>query len=178
MQTSEMRPRLLAFLAVLAFFGLIWLYVREFPVFSNTIGAGRLVGGSIVAGLAAATFILYFLRRRLMPWKRHLPEVFFIGLLLPLFAPLFGSLLNRAVGKTENQSFEFVAEGPYIASNYGILKGEKLRPTGYGLIVKENGRELKFKYKTQPYYPLTKPGETILLPVRTGLFGFRVVLLK
>lgn len=178
MQTPDIRPRMLAVLAVLLFFGLIWLYVLEFAVFFNTIGVSRLVGVSLLAGLIAAALLLYLLRRRLMPWERHLPEVFSIVLFLPLFAPLLGSLLNRTMGKTENQSFEFVSEGPYIASNYGILKGEKLRPTGYALIVKENGRELKFKYKSQPYYPLTKPGETILLPVRTGLFGFRVVQLK
>ncbi|HRI59140.1 MAG TPA: hypothetical protein PK228_05445, partial [Saprospiraceae bacterium] len=83
-----------------------------------------------------------------------------------------------ALGTTGNQSFEFVSETPYLASNYGVLKGEKLQPTGYYLMVKENGREIRFKYKLQSYYPLTKPGEKILLPVRKGLFGCRVILLQ
>jgi hypothetical protein len=175
---SELRPRLFAFLGMLALFALAWLYAREFPIFFNTIGFGKLLAGSVIAAFLLAVGILYHFRERLTPWERHLPEVFFILLLPLIFAPLFGSLLNRSIGKTEFQPFEFVSEVPYFASNYGVLKGEKIQPTGYVLLAKENGRSHKFKYKTQAYYPLTKPGETILLPVRTGLLGFRVVLLK
>lgn len=175
---TDQRARLFAFLAVIAFFGLAWLYVREFDVFSNTIGAKGLVFGSMFAGAMVAGVVLWRWRERFAPLERHLPEVLFIVFFSILFAPLFGSLLNRALGTTGNQSFEFVSETPYLASNYGVLKGEKLQPTGYYLIVKENGRELRFKYKAQSYYPLTSPGEKILLPVRKGLFGCRVVLLK
>lgn len=173
-----MRPRLLALLAVLVFFGLIWLYVREFAVLSNTIGAKNLVLGSVLVAALLAAAALWRWRERFKPWERHIPEVLFVLIFSVLFAPLFGSVLNRTLGKTGHQSFEFVSETPYIASNYGILKGEKLKPTGYYLTVKERGRALRFRYKTQSYYPLTKPGETVLLPVRRGLFGYRVVLLK
>ena len=178
MKESDTGFKIRAFIAVLAFFALIWLYVREFAVLSNTIGGKSLVLGSMVVGATMAGGALWRWRERFTPWERHLPEVLLILVFSVLFAPLFGSLFNRALGKTANQSFEFVSETPYLASNYGVLKGEKIRPTGYYLTVKEKGRELRFKYKTQSYYPLTKPGETILLPVRTGLFGYRIVLLK
>lgn len=178
MQLTDIRFKLLAWLAILVFAGLMWLYVREFAVLSNTIGAKWLVIGSmLVAGLAAGGALWHW-RERFTPWERHLPEVLIILVFSVLFSPLFGSLLNRTVGKNDFQPFEFVSEMPYLASNYGILKGEKLQATGWFLTVKENGRTQWFKYKTQPYYPLTKPGETILLPVRTGLFGCRTVLLK
>lgn len=176
--SPDIRSRLFALLAVLLFIALTSLYVFEFPVLSNTLGVGRLVVGSlIVAGLVAAV-VLWFWRERFKPWERHLPEVLFIALFCPIFAPLAGSLLNRSLGKIEYQPFEFIAEMPYFASNYGLLKGEKLEPTGYFLTVRENGQGYRFKYKGQPYYPITKPGETILLPVKKGLFGFRVVVLK
>jgi hypothetical protein len=168
----------MALLAVLAFIGLTWLYVREFAVLSNTIGAKSLVFGSMLAGALVAGAALWRWRDRFTPWERHLPEVLLILVFSVLFAPLFGSLLNRALGTSGNQSFEFVSETPYLASNYGVLKGEKLQPTGWFLTVKANGRLHRFKYKSQSYYPLTQPGETILLPVRTGLFGCRLVLLK
>ncbi|MFN0035993.1 MAG: hypothetical protein ACKVUS_13100 [Saprospiraceae bacterium] len=71
-----------------------------------------------------------------------------------------------------------MAETAYFASGYGILKGEKLKPTGWRLTVRQGRRERRLKYKSQAYYPLTKPGEEILLPVRRGIFGARVVLLK
>lgn len=92
-----------------------------------------------------------------------------------LFAPLFGSLLNRSLGESTTQSFDFVAETAYFASGYGILKGEKLSPTGWRLTVREGKTERRLKYKKQAYFPLTKPGDKILLPIRRGVFGVRVV---
>ena len=167
--------RLLALAGVLFFFGLVWLYTREFPVFGNTIGVRGLLIGCLLSGALAGGALLYALRHRLMPWENHLPEVFTLLFFSILFIPLLGSLLNRAGGQVEYQPFEFVSETPYIASNYGLLKGEKIKPSGYALHVKENGRLYRFQYKTQAYFPLTKPGETVLLPVRKGLLGFRVV---
>ena len=175
---SESRTRLFALLAVLVFFGLVWLYTREFSVLYNTIGGKMLVGVAMPAGLVIAGGILWRRRDRFTPWERHLPEVLFILLFCVLFAPLFASLLNRSLGTTQYQSFLFISESPYLASNYGVLKGEKIKPTGYYLTVAEDGRALKFKYSSQPFYPITRPGDTILLPVRKGLFGFRVILLE
>ena len=175
--TPDSRNRLLALLAVVALFGLVWLYVREFAVLYNTIGAGKLVAGSVFAAAILIGLVLWRWRERFSPLERHLPEVIFLIVFGLLFAPLFGSLLNRSLGSDTHQSFEFVSEVPFLASNYGVLKGEEPRPSGYYLTVKDAGRYLEFKYKTQVYYPLTKPGETILLPVREGLFGFRVITL-
>lgn len=170
--------RLIAAAAVLVFFGLVWLYTREFPVFSNTIGVRALVMVSCVAGALTGAAFVYALRQRLTPWDRHWPEVG-VMLAFPLiFAPLFGSMINRAGGAREHQSFEFISEQPYISSNYGLLKGEKIKPTGYRLYVRESGRVLKFQYKSQAYYPLTRPGEAVLLPVRKGVLGFRVMELR
>ena len=170
--------KLYALAGVLVFFSLIWLYTREFPVFSNTIGFRWLLTGSLVLGALAGGVLLYVLRQRLTPWDNHLPELFIILFFSILVMPLLGSLLNRAGGTRSFEPFEFESEMPYIASNYGLLKGEKIRPSGYALRVKENGRIYRFQYKSQAYYPLTKPGEKVLLPVRKGLLGFRVVELK
>ncbi len=163
---------------VLVFFGLIALYVREFPVFSNTIDAGQLVVTGLIAGAVLAGGLLYALRRRLTPLTNHVPELMTILVFTVLLGPLMLSLLNRLGGRESYQSFEFLAETPYLASNYGFLKGEKLRPTGYHLQVREKGRLLRFKYKTQAYYPNTQPGDPVLLPVRKGLLGYRVMTLR
>lgn len=164
--------------AVAALFLLIWLYVREYAVFSNTIGVGRLVAVACIVGAILAGGLIYALRRRLTPWNRHWPEVFLLLFAGVLFAPLFGSLLNRAGGRTENQSFEFLAETPYLASRYGLLKGEAVQPTGYRLDVREQGQLRSFRYRTQAYFPNTKAGDPVLLPVRRGLFGVRVMMLR
>lgn len=171
-------PPWLSFLTVLVFFAIMWLYVREFAVLSNTIDVKWLVAGAMLAGVALASAAIWRWRERFTPWGRHLPEVALILVFSVLFAPLFGSLLNRAFGKDEFQTFEFVSETAYFASGYGILKGEKWKPTGWRLVVREGGRERRLKYKRQAYYPLTKPGEQILLPVRKGFFGVRVAMLQ
>lgn len=168
-------PRLLAFIAVLFFFFLTWRYVREFAVLSNTIGVRGLAIGSVLTVLALAAAALWHWRNRFTPLNRHVPEVLFILIFSALFAPLFGSLLNRSLGRDGEQSFEFVAETAYYASGYGVLKGEKLKPTGWRLTVRDRGQERRFKYKTQAYFPLTPPGETVLLPMRYGIFGVNVM---
>jgi len=177
-QPLPLPTRLLAIAAVLLLFTLIWLYTQEFRVFTNTIGVKRLVLGAFFVGALAATSILYALRHRLSPWENHLPETFFIAAFCVLFAPLFASLLNRAAGPLENQSFIFVSEMPYLATSYGILRGQPLKATGIRLIVKKEGRTYRFQYKSQEYFPLSKPGDRVLLPVRKGLLGAEVVELK
>ncbi len=178
MRINDLPAKLTAFGLVIAFGALIWLYTREFPVFTNTIGAGRLVFGAMIAGALLAAAALYAFRERLRPWDRHVPEIATVLVFTTLFAPLFASLLNRAGGPVEHQSFEFVSEIPYLSSNYGLLKGEKIEPTGMRLLVKEDGKLYRFQYKKQPYFPITEPGERILLPMRKGLLGFRVLELK
>ncbi len=173
-----MKMELTAIAGTAVFVGLLWLYVREFPVFSNTIGLRPLLVGSITVAALGAGALLYALRERFSPWRRHVPETALIVSGFLLFAPLFGSLFNRLAGRPAYEPFTFVAEIPYLASRYGVLKGEHIQPTGYHLTVRsESGQTHRFRYRQQAYYPITKPGESILLPVRKGLFGVRVVTL-
>lgn len=170
--------RLYALAGVLIFFGLIWLYTREYAVFTNMINTRWLVAGALVAGAAAGGGILLGLRHKFQPWDKHVPEFFTILFFSMVFAPLFASLFNRAWGRQSYEPFVFVAEVPYLASGYGFLKGQPVKPAGFELLVKEKERLLHFRYKKQRYFPLSQPGDTVLLPVRTGLLGFRVVELK
>ena len=171
----SLRFRLLALAGTALFVGLIALYVREFPVLSNTLGVQRLVLGAIAAGLALGGGLWYRWRARFSPAQNHTPEILSTLILPALFMPLFASLLNRAGGPVAHESFEFISEVPYIASKYGVLRGETLRPTGYYLTVAERGRQYRLRYSQQAFYPITHQGETVLLPVRRGLLGFRVV---
>lgn len=170
--------RFSAFLLVAALVGLIALYVKEFAVFARTLRVGGLVVGSMMVAGVLIGAAVYALRHRLQPWARHGTEVALLTVFGLLFAPLAGSLLNRAGGATVYQNFEFVNEVPYMTAGYGVLKGEKIRPTGYRLWVREGERLHRLRYKKQAYFPLTLPGEQISLPVQTGLFGVRVVWLE
>jgi hypothetical protein len=177
MNISDKYPRLFALGLTIAFFGLVWLYYRELNVFSNSIKVRYMVLGSLCFSLMASGLFLWWKRDRFTPWDRHLPEFFFILLMPMLFAPLFGSLLNRRLGHSGNQSFIFVSETPFIATGYGLIKGEEPKVNGYFLIVKdEYGVRHRFKHKKRAF-PLTQPGELVYLPVRWGILGITVVML-
>lgn len=176
MTTSGPRFYIPALGSVLLFFGLVYLYTREFSILSNTIGAIWLIIGSMMVMALLGAGLIWRFRERFTPWSRHVTEIALLLLFSMLFAPLFGSLLNRTLGKSENQSFTFIAETPYIASGYGFMKNTSLKPTGYFLEVSDrSGQRLRLRYKKQAYYPITRRGDPILLPVRRGLFGVRVV---
>ncbi|MBK6995001.1 MAG: hypothetical protein IPH31_08740 [Lewinellaceae bacterium] len=104
--------RLLSFLAVVLFSLLLWVYVREFAVLSNTLEVKALVIGSMLVVAALTGGALWYWRERFTPFERHFPEVVLILVFSVLFAPLFGSLLNRSLGKDENQSFELWLKRP------------------------------------------------------------------
>jgi hypothetical protein len=181
-ETFVLPPNLMlrfsAFLLVAVVIGLIALYVREFTVFARTLEVFGLVVGSMIAGLLLIGAGIFGLRRRLQPWERHGTELALVAVFGMLFAPLLGSLLNRATGPMEYRTFDFVSETPYMTAGYGVLKGEKIQSTGYRLRVREGERVYRLRYKKQAYFPLNRPGDTISLPVRVGLFGVRVLELE
>ena len=152
--------------------------MREFPVFSNTLEVKRLVLISMLAAVVLAAAAVWLNRSRFMPWEEHFPTAVMILIFCLVFAPLFGSLLNRGLGHTENQTFDFVSETAYFAFGYGVLKGEKLKPRGWKLLLREGEQEWRLSYKGQAYFPLTKPGEQINLSIKRGFLGVRVVSLK
>jgi hypothetical protein len=178
-QELSVKARIGTIAAVAALFVSIGLYVREFPVFYNTINVQYLLTGAAISGLVIAGAILYFFRARFTPFGRHVPEVLLVGVTLVLFAPLFASLLNRGLGRMENQSFEFMDETPFSTTGgFGLWRTNQIKRSGFSLEVRENGNLLRFRYKKQRYFPITRPGEFVLLPVCQGLFGIRVVRLE
>lgn len=170
-----MTTRLYALAGVLVFLGLMWLYTREFAYFSNTIGIKTLLWGSFAVGLALSGGALYLKRDRFSPVSRHYPELIFIMVMSALFAPLFGSLLNRTLGTKTFSEFKFISETAYIATGYGLIKDEAIKPTGWVLTVNDNNTVRQFRYKKQAYYPISQPGDIISLPVTRGLFGVKVI---
>jgi hypothetical protein len=178
MEEITLKFKLTAFAGLLSSFGLIYLYVKEFPVFSNTIGVKSLIIGSFIVAAICATLLLFLLRKKLNPWQEHWMQIVFLVFPMLFFSPLIGSWLNRSSGQNKGESFEFVSESPYIAEAYGVIKNQKLKPAGYMLIAKQQGKTYQFRYKSQAYYPLSKPGDDIVVPIKTGLFGVKMVDLR
>ncbi len=166
--------------AVLFLIALLGLYVREFPVFDNIIGVARLVFTAMAITVGCALFLLFLNRKRIAAMEDKLPLIFAVVIFPAIFAPLFGSLANRlGASEADERSFIFQKEEQFRMSRFGFLKSlQKEPPTGYHLFVRDGEKKYRFRYKKQAYFPLTKPGEVVLLPVKTGLFGFPIVDLK
>ena len=167
---------LLGFGAVLLVIGLIVLYVFEFRFFDRTLEFNRLFVGSMLLGGVAGFLLGYRFRGA----GRELIEkvqlyVFFI-VLCALFAPLFGSLSNRLLSwrGTRDVSVEFVNEEPRFASPYGVIIDEPLEANRYYLFFYKDGVLYRIKTDTL-HYPDLESGDTIVLPMRRGLWGFDVV---
>ncbi|MEZ4919956.1 MAG: hypothetical protein R2792_12710 [Saprospiraceae bacterium] len=173
-----MKTRLLAIGIVGLFFFLIYLYVREFPVFSNTLNIQALWLYAALTGCVILVLVYFIFNHRIRFIKQQRPEWVALIVCSFLFSPLWVSLLNRSIGETKYESFEFIREEAYFASGYGFIKGEPMKPTGYRLQVKYGDKTYQFKYKSQAYYPLSKRGDSILLPIKHGLLGIQIMKLK
>ncbi|MEZ4892241.1 MAG: hypothetical protein R2778_04410 [Saprospiraceae bacterium] len=133
---EQRNPYRTAALLTIAFFVLIYLYVQEFPILSNTVGGKYLVIASMVVGLLLSLMFIFYNKTRFQPYDHHRPDITFIIVCSMFFAPLLGSWLNRSLGTTTDQSFKFISEKPFYASGYGVIKGEKMKVSGYHLLVK------------------------------------------
>ena len=175
-----MKKKQIRLLLVPAIILLFWLYVREFHVFDNTIGIKQLALSSIAVALVGSAVFLFFWRKKIAVLEDKLPIIFAALIFPALFAPLFGSLINRlGASEPSERSFIFQKETPFRMSRFGFLAMlQQESPSGYHLFVEENGKNYRFTYQKQAYFPLTKPGEIVLLPVETGLLGFPIVSLK
>lgn len=174
----DLRTRMYAILGVLGFVACVLAYVREFPHLNNTIGVGKLVFWAMLAALLATLAAIVVKRQRFLPLKKHLPELVLVLIVPILFAPLAASCLNRWVGRDGYHSFEFLSEKPFIPGNIALFDRRQPRPDGWELFVREGYTGYKFRYRKQAYFPISKSGDNIQLPVRRGLFGFEVVVLE
>lgn len=168
-------PFLHAVLSVLVLSFFIWRYVMEFDVLSNTLELKELLLISMGVMLVIVVGGIVVFRSRFLPWDEHYAEVVMLIVFGLLFAPLFGSILNRSMGKNTQQTFELVSEKAYFSQGYGILKGDTLKPAGWRLRLREGSEIHKLRYKDQAHFPNLRPGESLVLPIREGVLGVRVV---
>lgn len=171
----EWKYKLRAWLAVLLLLLLVASYVLEIQWFENTFGAGRLIVGSLATGLAAGSCTAFFLQKKARGRLSKI-QLWVALLLLPtLFAPLVGCRLNRGLssGKLHFREFQFLEEKPFSRGIYGIVRGETVKTEGYFIFLQDETQVHKLRSKT-PQFLGTQRGETVKIPVRTGLFGLEV----
>lgn len=168
--------KILAWLGMLAFVGLITVYTFEFHWIENTFDAGKLVSRSVFAGVLAGILTGFLWRKKADDLVARL-RLWSACLLLPaMFAPLIGSLTNRLLSPHPERLIhvEFWQETAYAEERFGFIKGEKVEPEGYYIFVVRDGEIKRFDSKI-PRFPSVQRGDQIELPVKKGLWGFDVL---
>lgn len=166
----------IAFAALIGIVGLITAYVFEFRYLSNTIGAGKLIGFSALAGSLLAAMVARPLALRESDGIGKLRLWLGLALMGAMFGPLFGSWLNRLPSRREPVVIQarFIEEKPYAQRPFGVLEGETVEPDGYYIFVLFEDAIHRFQSPVQRFRN-AKKNEMVELPMRKGLLGFRLV---
>lgn len=171
------RPNYLkAFAVVLLLLGGVVLYALEFRYFNLTLQVRSLVLWSVAAGVVLGAFLGYRYQRKTREQVEKIQIYAFFILLSAVFMPLLGSLSNRLLSLSEIAPVpvEFLQEEARYADRFGITKGDTVRPNEYFLFFYKDGDIHRIK-TTTPEFSGKERGDTILLPIRKGLWGYEIV---
>jgi len=170
------RYKILAWLAVLALFGIVYTYVLEFEYFSNTFQSDTLIYKSVLAAVILGSIMAWRFAKGVKDIAGKM-QVWTSFLVLPILtAPLAGSLANRLLSPypIEIKQLGFFQEKAFASSAMGFIEGEKTEPEGYFVFVVYNGKLERLKSKIPRFIGL-EPGGSVSIPIQKGLFGYEVV---
>ncbi|MDX1942335.1 MAG: hypothetical protein SFU99_17350 [Saprospiraceae bacterium] len=173
---NNILPYFIYIAILLGIVGLIVLYVFEFEYFNRTFQVGTMTFWSMLIGIAFGLLVA----RRFLKSANDLIDRVRVVLLctvgIAIFMPLFASLSNRlwSFHPTTPVAVEFVESEAYIGSALGLMRGEKITPTGHRTFVYRDTKLLKIQTK-EALFPEAQRGDTVQLPVKKGLWGFEFV---
>lgn len=157
------------------FFGVIFLYVREFTFINNTMRlADFLLIGFMTSFVFASLFIL--IKHKIVS-SLFEKFVFSIGVIVIFFmlTPLLLSLLNRMFG--ENQStptaYKLLSTSNRSQQMYGVLDSATLTLDGMRVRVATDQGEESFYLKDMSSFWIDQ--DSIYLQMRLGVFGYQYV---
>ncbi len=158
-------------LIVAVFIGLIILYVREFPYFSNTLHVGSLVRRAILAAavLGLLSLTAGYATGTLDKADRRLHA--FLLLAAMAFAPLVASFTNRmgAARRPYSVTFDYIGQKAKYIALFGARKGQPADT--YWLYVRREGRD--YMFRTRGTAPMSaRTGSRVRLLFRRGLWGY------
>ena len=170
-QQSSKESYVLLTIGVLLFFGLIVLYVFEFPFLTNTRDVQKLVKTSVSygLGLVAAAVILGYLTKMLHKDSLRLHIFFSIAFLA--FCPFFMSFSNRKLStkKPYSESYSYIGQKGYYMELFSM--GKKPRFDTYWLYLIKNDKE--YKFRTNSELPQSaSAGSKVRLVMNQGFWGF------
>jgi hypothetical protein len=166
-----------ALLILLAFLGVMFLYVLEFRYLGSTLGADKLVVGSMLAGAVLGAAAAFFFRSRV--WSPLERFQLFTGLIIlsAVIAPLPGSLTNRLLSwhAPRHETVEFIELSARYVSRFGLEEGDRPEPNQYFLFFNLDGDQYRVPVEESQYSGYSR-GDSLQLLLKKGLWGFDIVL--
>lgn len=170
-----LKERLTYTSAGLAMLGLVVIYALEFSWFNRTLDMSSLAFYSMGAGGGIGLALGYYVARQEYGLTEKIQIYIFFGLSCTIFGPLGGSLSNRLLSPPGKPTpVEFVSQSARYASRSGPVPGEKPAPNAF---------DIEFYYRQEirkissltPYPDALERGDTVLVRIKPGLWGYEVI---
>lgn len=160
-----------AFLILFLMLFLIFLYVIEFPYFSNTFQIESLIVRSLLFFLPIGIGLGYLFSKKAKDATDKLQVYVFFIIFSLILAPLFGSLSNRLFSFSDPKKMEFELEqqSTYMASRFGKLEDQE--NDGYYIMFYKDQKLERIKTKNLIFLEAEK-GDRISIPIKKGFWGY------
>lgn len=153
------------------------VYTFEFQYFNRTLHMRTLAVLAMIVGAGAGAGVAFRLQRLATDWLERVQ--IFVGCIFAaiILMPLLASLSNRLLSfrATKNIAVEFVEEEPYYGSRFGIRSADgQAKPSHYRSFIYRDRDLLKIQTRNA-LFPDASRGDTVLLPIKKGRWGFEFV---
>lgn len=163
-------------LGALAFIALPVLYAIEFGYLNRTFYAGRMMMIAVIAGLCIGVLLGFRFQKSALDAVGRM-RTFAVCIVVPVLTlPLLTSLSNRLLSfhPVQKVQVEFVEESPRYSSRFGAASSEAAQANSYFTFFYKDQELLKIQTR-QSLFPEAQRGDTVILPIKKGLWGFEIV---
>jgi len=148
----------------------IVLFAFELPHFNNTFRLGRMFLCSTIVAVVTGTFIILKIKQTFKDTVDaiRVSLMMYLGLIALTF--LIAHVLNRNIthGQTRTETYPFLEHRLYRISDSELAKENTF------LTFIEVDNDMKRIVSRGPIYNETSKNQNVTIPVKTGLFGFKV----
>ena len=156
--------------------GLIVLTVFEFPHFSNTLHVKSLVIISLLIGALIGAFLGWRFSRSVFDLLDKVKIILIMTVFCMIFMPTLASLSNRLFTNKPiiEQPAQLVKLEEYRSDRFGHYLGQDPEPTGYFTTVVLGNELFRIRSKKNIFAGAQR-GDTLLVPIRKGLWGYSFI---
>ncbi len=161
---------------VLAFITLPFLYALEMQHWNRVLHAGRLLSIAAVIGLMVGILIGFQFQKKETEAVGRIRAYAVSIVLAVIVCPLLASWSNRLLSfhAVQEVPVEFVEESARYSSRFGASSGESAQ-TNFYITFFYKEQELLNIHTQESLFPNAERGDTVVLPIKKGLWGIEMV---